>query len=140
MARDRAARPLRVAGHELFELCADDPSLLAPLPGAEEYLKVELVYGATHEGALHLDDLLARRTRISIETHDRGVACAAEAAALVGAGAGLGRGPDRDEETAYRARVTAERDSQQETDDQEANAERLVAPDIRARAVGRALT
>ena len=36
--------------------------------GAEEYLRVEVVYAATHEGALHLDDILARRTRISIET------------------------------------------------------------------------
>ena len=41
------------------------------------------LYAATHEGALHLDDILARRTRISIETWDRGVAAASEVAALV---------------------------------------------------------
>ncbi len=125
---------------ELFDLCAEDPSLLKPLPGAEEYLKVELLYGATHEGALHLDDLLARRTRISIETPDRGVAAAGAAAALVGPVLGWDEARMRDEETAYSSRVTAERESQQELDDQEANAERQVAPDIRARAVGRALT
>ena len=34
------------------------------------------LYAATHEGALHLDDVLARRTRISIETFDRGVEAA----------------------------------------------------------------
>jgi glycerol-3-phosphate dehydrogenase len=125
---------------EVFELCAEDPSLLEPLPGAEEYLKVELVYGASHEGALHVDDLLARRTRISIETPDRGVSAAGAAAALVGPVLGWDEARVRDEETAYRSRVLAERESQQELDDQEANAERLVAPDIRARAVGRALT
>ena len=36
----------------------------------------EIVYAASHEGARHLDDVLARRTRISIETFDRGVAAA----------------------------------------------------------------
>ena len=44
-----------------------------------------------------------------------------------------------DEVAAYRARVAAERESQLEPDDLAANAERLAAPDIRARSVGRAL-
>ena len=44
-----------------------------------------------------------------------------------------------DEVAAYRARVAAERESQAEGDDLAANADRLAAPDIRARAVGRAL-
>ena len=58
---------------ELLELIAADPSLGEPLAGAEDYLRVEVVYAASHEGARHLDDVLARRTRISIETWDRGV-------------------------------------------------------------------
>ncbi|WP_343990276.1 glycerol-3-phosphate dehydrogenase/oxidase, partial [Terrabacter terrae] len=49
--------------HELFALAEQDRSLYEPLPGAEEYLKVEALYAVTHEGALHLDDVLARRTR-----------------------------------------------------------------------------
>ncbi|WP_397195936.1 glycerol-3-phosphate dehydrogenase/oxidase [Nocardioides rotundus] len=124
---------------ELFALAADDPSLLEPLPGAEEYLKAEIVYAATHESALHLDDLLARRTRISIETLDRGAAAAESAAALVAPHLGWDEARINDEVAAYRSRVEAERESQTETDDQEANAERLAAPDIRKRAVGRAL-
>jgi len=124
---------------DLFELGEADPSLLEPLAGAEEYLKVELVYGVTHEGALHLDDLLARRTRISIETPDRGTAAATAVAELVGPLLGWDDERTRNEIAAYRSRVAAERESQQEHDDQEANAERLAAPDIRARAVGRAL-
>ena len=45
-------------------------------PGADDYLRVEVVYAATHEGARHLEDVLARRTRISIEAWDRGVGAA----------------------------------------------------------------
>ena len=40
-------------------------------------------YAATHEGALHLDDVLTRRTRISIETWDRGLEAAEPAARLM---------------------------------------------------------
>ena len=124
---------------DLFELCEADPSLLEPLAGAEEYLRVELLYGVTHEGALHLDDLLARRIRISIETPDRGTTAATAVAELVGPLLGWDDDRTRNEIAAYSSRVAAERESQQELDDQEANAERLAAPDIRARAVGRAL-
>ncbi len=65
---------------ELLELIAADPSLGEPLEGAEDYLRVEVVYACSHEGARHLDDVLARRTRISIETWDRGVRAAPAAA------------------------------------------------------------
>ena len=47
-----------------------------PLAGADDYLRAEVVYAASHEGARHLDDVLARRTHISIETWDRGVSVA----------------------------------------------------------------
>ena len=57
---------------ELLELLKDRPPLASPIDGADGYLAVEAVYAASHEGALHLDDILARRTRISIETWDRG--------------------------------------------------------------------
>jgi glycerol-3-phosphate dehydrogenase len=124
---------------EVLAVADSDPSLLEALPGAEEYLKVEIVYAASHEGALHLDDLLSRRTRISIEAHDRGDACAGAAAALVAPVLGWDERRVEDEVAAYRARVAAEHESQEELDDLAANAERLAAPDIRARSVGRAL-
>jgi glycerol-3-phosphate dehydrogenase len=124
---------------EVLAVADEDPSLLEPLPGAEEYLKLEIVYAVSHEGALHLDDLLSRRTRISIEAHDRGVQCAEAAALLVAPILDWDERRVADEVAAYRARVAAERESQEEPDDLAANAERLAAPDIRARAVGRAL-
>ena len=42
-------------GSLIFEVLApahDDPTLLEPIPGAEQYLKAEAVYAVTHEGAL----------------------------------------------------------------------------------------
>ncbi len=68
---------------EVLDLVKDRPELKEPLPGAEDYLGAEVVYAATHEGAQHLDDVLARRTRISIETFDRGLRACEEVARLV---------------------------------------------------------
>jgi glycerol-3-phosphate dehydrogenase len=124
---------------EVLSLAADDPALLAPVPGAEEYLMVELVYGAAHEGAQHLDDLLARRTRISIETPHRGVESAEPVARAVAGVLGWDEQRITNEVESYRARVDAERRSQEAADDQAADAVRVAAPDTRAVAVGRAL-
>ena len=68
------------------------PELAVPLEGAEDYLAAEVVYAVTHEGARHLDDVLTRRTRISIETFDRGVHAAAPGRRADGRRARLGRG------------------------------------------------
>jgi glycerol-3-phosphate dehydrogenase len=124
---------------DLLAFTADDESLLQPIQNAEEYLQVEIVYAATHEAALHMDDLLARRTRISIETPDRGTACAKAVAEL--AGRHLGWDSDRiaNEVESYEARVAAERESQAQSTDLEADAARVAAPDTRQVAVGRAL-
>jgi len=67
---------------EVLELVAADPSLGEPLEGTVDYLRAEVVYAVTHEGARHLDDVLTRRTRISIETFHRGTSSAEEAASL----------------------------------------------------------
>ncbi|MBB1255526.1 glycerol-3-phosphate dehydrogenase/oxidase, partial [Streptomyces alkaliterrae] len=115
---------------EVLELIADDPSLAHPLPAADDYLRAEIVYAAGHEGARHLDDVLTRRTRISIETFDRGTRSARECAELM-AGV-LGWDADRVEREVahYHKRVEAERESQLQPDDQTADAARLGAPDI----------
>jgi glycerol-3-phosphate dehydrogenase len=85
----------------------------------------------THEGALHLDDILARRTRISIDTWDRGEAAAQEVADLVAPILGWDDAAVAGEVEHYRARVAAERESQQMPDDQTADAARLGAADVR---------
>jgi glycerol-3-phosphate dehydrogenase len=115
---------------ELLELIAADPSLGEPLEGAEDYLRVEVVYACSHEGARHLDDVLARRTRISIETWDRGVRAAPAAAKLMAGALGWDAAQTTKEIDAYRARVDAEVRSQREPDDEAADAVRLAAPEI----------
>lgn len=115
---------------EVLDLIAREPGLGAPLTGADDYLRAEVVYAASHEGARHLDDVLTRRTRVSIETFDRGTRCAREAAELM-AGV-LGWAPDQTDREVerYEKRVEAERQSQLQPDDLTADAARLGAPDI----------
>jgi glycerol-3-phosphate dehydrogenase len=115
---------------ELLDLVAEDPSLAAPLGGADDYLRAEVVYAARAEGARHLDDVLARRTRISIETFDRGTRCAREAAELMAPVLGWDAGQIDKEVAYYGKRVEAERESQLQPDDLTADAARLGAPDI----------
>ena len=89
------------------------------------------MYAASHEGALHLDDVLARRTRISIETWDRGTVVAEEAARLVAPVLGWDEADVAREVEHYVVRVAAERESQTQPDDRTADAARLGAPDVR---------
>jgi glycerol-3-phosphate dehydrogenase len=115
---------------ELLALVAGRPELADPLPGAEDYLQVEVVYAVTHEGARHLDDVLARRTRISIETFDRGVAAARPTAERMAVELGWDATRLEDEVDHYLRRVEAERQSQLTLTDQEADEARVQAPDI----------
>ncbi len=115
---------------ELLALVHGRPELAEPLPGAEHYLKVEVLYAVTHEGARHLDDVLARRTRVSIETFDRGIAAARPAAELMAEALGWDDAQLEDEVDHYLRRVEAERQSQLMPTDQEADEARVKAPDI----------
>jgi glycerol-3-phosphate dehydrogenase len=122
--------------HELLGMVAARPKLRQPLPGADDYLAVEAVYATSHEGALHVDDVLARRTRISIESWDRGEAAAEPVARLMAAVLGWSEEDIKGEVELYRGRVAAERDSQRQQDDHTADAARLMAPDALAGAQG----
>jgi glycerol-3-phosphate dehydrogenase len=115
---------------EVLELCGQDPALGKPLPGADDYLAAEVVYAASAEGARHLDDVLARRTRISIETWDRGVSTAPHAARLMAGVLGWSEEQVEREVQHYLARVEAERASQVQPDDESADAARVGAPEI----------
>lgn len=115
---------------ELLDLIRERPELVEPLPGADDYIGAEVVYAATHEGALHLDDVLARRTRISIEAWDRGISAAPVAAALMAGALGWDAERTQSEIDHYLERVAAEIASQLEPDDASADRVRLEAPDI----------
>ncbi|HKD96440.1 MAG TPA: glycerol-3-phosphate dehydrogenase/oxidase [Micromonosporaceae bacterium] len=116
---------------DVLDLVDREPSLGQAVTGAPEYLAAEIVYAVAAEGALHVEDVLTRRTRISIETAHRGAESAGAAAALM---AGVLGWDDetRDREIAnYLARVQAERESQRMPDDLTADAARLGAPEVR---------
>ncbi|AZI58932.1 glycerol-3-phosphate dehydrogenase/oxidase [Nakamurella antarctica] len=121
---------------EIVALINERPELGEEVEHAEKYLKAEMVYAVSHEGALHLDDILARRTRVSIDTPDRGVACAPAVAALVAPLLGWDEAAIANEIEHYNARVEAERESQIQIDDQTADAARLGAPEVRVGAAG----
>jgi glycerol-3-phosphate dehydrogenase len=115
---------------EILDLIKARPELAEPLPGADDYIQAEVVYAASHEGALHLEDVLARRTRISIEAWDRGVSAAPVAARLLAEVLGWDEARvDREVQT-YLRRVQAERESQLQPDDESADRIRLEAPEI----------
>jgi glycerol-3-phosphate dehydrogenase len=116
---------------EVVRMMRAKPTLRRPLDGAPDYLAAEIAYAAAAEGALHLEDALARRTRISIETAHRGADTAKQAAKLMGDVLGWDAGRRTREVEHYLARVEAERESQRMPDDLTADAARLGAPDIR---------
>ena len=74
---------------ELMSILKYRPELAALIGGegvgGAEYLRVEALYAVTHEGALHIDDILTRRTHLSIETTDQGLVAAEEVAQIMGA-------------------------------------------------------
>ena len=115
---------------DVLALVGERRQLALPLDGAEDYLAAEVVYAVTHEAARHLDDLLTRRTRISIETFDRGVAAAPGVAALMAAELGWDDARTADEVDHYLRRVEAERRSQRQPTDQEADEARVSVSDI----------
>jgi glycerol-3-phosphate dehydrogenase len=115
---------------EVLNLIEKDRSLAQPLEGAEDYLRAEVVYAASHEGAVHLDDVLARRTRVSFETFDRGVGSARPAAELMAGTLGWDGERVEREIAHYTAQIAAERESQLQPDDQSADAARMGVPDF----------
>jgi glycerol-3-phosphate dehydrogenase len=116
---------------DLDDLMAARPDLARPIGGAADYLRVEPVYAATHEGALHLDDVLTRRTHIAIEAEDHGLTAAAEVAALMGPELGWDETRLAEEIAHYRARAVAELAAQQMPDDESAMQVRNEVRDLR---------
>ena len=117
--------------HHVLARAEGRRELLLPVPGAPDYLQVEIVYAASDEGALHLEDVLTRRTRISIEYPHRGVESAPAVAALMASVLGWSDETVRREIEVYTARVEAERRSQDEPSDEAADTARSAAPEAR---------
>jgi glycerol-3-phosphate dehydrogenase len=68
---------------EILELIAEQPKLADKIDAQLPYIKAEIVYAASHEGARSVDDVLSRRTRISFEAANHGLHLSDEVAALI---------------------------------------------------------
>ena len=68
---------------DIFQMIAKDPSLAVEVEPGSGYIKAEVLYAATHEGARTLVDVLARRLRLVMEHADHGLSVARELAELV---------------------------------------------------------
>lgn len=106
----RVRRLLRRYGSLLGDVLApaeEQPDLLEPLEHAPGYLRAEIRYAAEQEGAVHLEDLLERRTRIVHEVRDRGLAAMDEVIALVAGPLGWDEERQEHERRSWTSRVEA---------------------------------
>ena len=116
---------------DLMSILKYRPELAQPIAGGAGYLRVEAVYAITHEGALHIDDILTRRTHLSIETPDQGLEAAAEVAQIMGAELGWDQDRTERELRHYQDRVAAELQAHLAVNDSGAMAARNQVQDIR---------
>jgi glycerol-3-phosphate dehydrogenase len=93
---------------EVLDLIRADPELAQPLADDHPYLRAEVVYAVTHENALHVEDVLMRRMRLSIESADTGVSVAADVATIMGRLLGWSRRKRAAETRRYLDLVAAE--------------------------------
>jgi glycerol-3-phosphate dehydrogenase len=68
---------------EILELVEEQPKLSAKLDSQLPYIKAEIVYAASHEGARSVDDVISRRTRLSFEAANHALHLAEDVAALI---------------------------------------------------------
>ena len=114
----------------LLDLIAEHPEWGEPIPSAPAYLKVEAAFAVLHEGALHLEDILNHRIRLSYETRDRGVSALADLSAIVAPLLGWDEQEVRREQDSYRAVAAAEDAAEEEDTDAAAESIRLQARDL----------
>lgn len=75
---------------EILEIINEDPSMSERLIPDLPYIKAEILHAVTHEGALSVEDVLLRRTRISFEDFYSGSEVATEVANIIGSELGWG--------------------------------------------------
>ena len=115
---------------DIVALCEEDPSMARPLEHAPAYLRAEIAYAVSHEGVLHLEDILLHRTRLNYEILDRGLAALEEISQIAAAGLGWDEETRLAEVAAYTARAEAEAAAQDQPDDASAEHVRLAAQDV----------
>lgn len=115
----------------IFESIKQRPDLGKRLEGAAEYLRADVAFAVTHEGALHLEDILERRVRLSYEHADAGLAALPEVADLAADLLGWNEETKQREMTIYREVVAAREAARGVRSEPEAQAIReLVEPTV----------
>jgi glycerol-3-phosphate dehydrogenase len=115
---------------DIVAICETDPSMAAPLGAAAAYLRAEIVYAITHEGALHLDDIMLRRTRMAFEYEAHALAALDEVSAIAAAQLGWTARQRQAEQDAYRDAAAAAVAAALESDDANASRIRSAAPGL----------
>ena len=93
---------------DVLDLVRESPELGAPLASGHPYLRAEVAYAVMQEGALHVEDVLARRTRLFIESADSGAGAADDVSAIMGRLLGWSRRRRAAETARYQELVAAE--------------------------------
>ena len=93
---------------EVLQLIVDDKKLAKPLSDGLPYLRAEILYAATHEGATSVDDVISRRTRLAFEAPNAGIDLAEEIATIIAPVLGWGAREKKASVAEYRAEVDAE--------------------------------
>lgn len=130
---DRMKHLLARYGSELPEVLATidaDPALGTPLAHAPRFLRAEVRWACTHEGAMHIEDILVARVRLNSEARDRGASVVDEVAEI--AAEALGWDEDRvaREKKNYLDRAAAELAAEEQSTDAAASAARMAAENI----------
>ena len=93
---------------EVLDLITEDKKLAKPLAEGLPYLKAEIVYAASHEGAMSVDDVISRRTRLAFEAPEAGIDLAEDVANLIAPVLGWGAKEKKASVAEYKDGVAAE--------------------------------
>lgn len=107
-----------------------DPELAKELQAAPHYLYAEIAFAVTHEGALHLEDVMCQRTRINYELPNGGLKAAREVAEIMAKLLNWDKDTLEQEVQNYTARVEAETEASEIFDESLAQAARAKAADV----------
>jgi len=94
---------------EILDLIVSQPSLANKLHKDLLYLKAEVHYAASHEGARTVEDVISRRTRIAFEALNHGVELAGDIAAIIAPVLGWSAKDRRESVAAYEELVEREK-------------------------------
>lgn len=115
----------------LFDMIDEDPEMGRPLTEAPHYLRGEVAFGVTHEGALHLEDILLHRIRLVYEQADAGLAAMPEVTDIMADLLGWDEKTKEREMELYREACAAVREAALISDEADAQAVRDAVEPIR---------